>query len=134
MKLLRTNYPVVDPFDVVDSFFHRAFGDFGRQRPTATTSLAVDVQEDDTNYYVATDLPGFRKEDVQVSVENGVLSIEATRGQKDDDTASKSTHRRSLTLPDGIRSDQVGAHLENGVLLVTLPKGENEKTRLIEVR
>jgi HSP20 family protein len=102
---------------------------------------ALDVYEDKDNYVVKTELPGMKREDIQVSFHEGSLSIS---GERKPETKHKDAelHRaersfgrfeRVLTLPTAVASDKVSAQYKDGVLTVTLPKTEAAKPKQIDV-
>jgi HSP20 family protein len=103
---------------------------------------SVDVHEDKDNVFVRAELPGLKKENIDVSLHEGVLSIS---GERKDESKSEDarTHRserftgqfhRSITLPTLVKADAVTAHYQDGVLAITLPKAEEAKTKKIEVK
>jgi HSP20 family protein len=103
---------------------------------------AVDVYENDKAYVVEVDLPGLRKEDVRVTVQDGVLTIQGERRLTREDKES-GYHRqerfygkflRSFTLPEMVDVDRISAEFKDGVLRLTLPKRESTAGRVIEVR
>lgn len=109
---------------------------------TAEWAPAVDITEDEKEWQVKTDLPEVKKEDVKVTVENGVLTITGERKfEKEEKT--KKYHRversygnflRSFTLPDDADGSKVSAEFKDGVLKVCLPKNEKAKPKTIEVK
>jgi HSP20 family protein len=103
---------------------------------------SVDITEDDKEYLVKADLPELNKEDVKVTVENGVLTITGERKLEKEEKGKK-YHRiersygnflRSFTLPDGADGAKVTAEFKDGVLKVHLPKTETTKPKAIEVK
>jgi HSP20 family protein len=103
---------------------------------------ALDIAEESDAYVVKTELPGIGPEDVEVSLEGGLLTITGERRQETE-TSERQFHRverrygrfrRSITLPDNVRTDAVEADFDNGVLTVRVPKAEKAKPRRIEVR
>jgi HSP20 family protein len=105
-------------------------------------SPAVDVKETQDALQFHVELPGLKKEDVEITIENNVLTIAGER-KFEKETKDENYHRlersygafsRSFTLPTGVRSEQVEAKFENGVLAVTLPKQEESKPRKISIR
>jgi HSP20 family protein len=101
---------------------------------SSTTALAVDVFEDAGHYYARFEVPGVRKEDAQVELEDRRLTVSVTRQTQGADGASASVAlSRSLTVPEGIATEAISAKLENGLLTVTLPKEEARKPRVIEL-
>jgi HSP20 family protein len=103
---------------------------------------SVDIIEDDKEWLVKADLPELKKEDVKVTVENGVLSITGERKFEKEEKDRK-YHRiersygnflRSFTLPDGADGAKVNAEFKDGVLKVHLPKSEKAKPKAVEVK
>ena len=91
---------------------------------------AVDVSEDETEYLVKAELPELKKEDVKVTVDNGVLAISGERKVEKEEKGKK-YHRiersygsftRSFSLPQGIEEDKLKAEFKDGMLTVHLPK------------
>ena len=98
------------------------------------TRFPVDLYEDKDNAYVRADLPGVNRDDINVEMVDGYLSITAVRKQKASDGSEESvSFSRSITIPEDVHADKVGASYENGVLTVTLPKKEEAKPRKIAV-
>jgi HSP20 family protein len=105
-------------------------------------SPQVDISEDDKEYTVKTDLPEMKKEDVKVTVENGVLSISGERKSEKEETKKKlhrversfGTFLRTFTLPDDADSTKVAAEFKEGVLKVHLPKTPAAKPKTVEVK
>jgi HSP20 family protein len=102
----------------------------------------MDVSEDREHFYVKAELPGMRKEDIEISLHNGALSISGER-KAENTYENAETHRterffgrfqRSISLPSAIAADQVKAHYKDGVLTVTLPKTEEAKPKQIDVK
>jgi HSP20 family protein len=98
-----------------------------------TGRFPVDVSEDQANAYVRAELPGVRREDINVELADGTLTITATRRQKTGDREETFPLSRTLAVPETVQADKVGAAYENGVLTVTLPKAEAVKPRKIAV-
>ncbi len=144
--LRRTNVVAFPTFDrfvsqvLTDPFFAEARGN--ACGGLAEGTLPLDVSEDDRNFYVRANLPGFRKQDVSVDVHEGVLSIQAEHVEVAEQTTEQ-YHRRerrtgSLTrrikLPTGVQEQGTQAQLENGVLTLTLPKTPKDEPRKIEIK
>lgn len=103
---------------------------------------SVDIVEDEKEWLVKTDLPDVKKEDVKVTVEDGVLAITGERKFEKEEKGKK-YHRiensygnffRSFTLPDGADGSKVTAEFKDGVLKVRLPKSEKAKPKAVEVK
>ena len=108
--------------------------------PQAVYMPDVDIREDGETLTVLADLPGAQKEDVDLSVENGVLTIDAKptiqapegytlAGQEWD----YGTFHRTFQLADGVDVEKISASVRNGTLTVTIPKRDEVRTRKIEI-
>lgn len=132
-------------FDRIDRTFNRmmrrAFSGWPRMAPEgegATQyewSPSVDISETDKEYLLRAELPGVKKEDVKVTVDGGMITIEGERKQKMEEKNEK-YHRvesfygsftRSLALPEDVKLDAIRCEDKEGVLTVHLPKTETEK-------
>jgi HSP20 family protein len=103
---------------------------------------SVDVSETDGAYQIKAEIPDVKKEDVKVTLEDGVLTIQGHRKQEKEETGKK-YHRversygsfvRSFTLPDLVDEENVKAEFKDGVLNLQLPKSEKAKPKAIEVK
>ena len=102
---------------------------------------AVDIRETDTSYVLHADLPGVLADDIEVSMEDGVLTIQGKRESesKDEQDGYQRFERvtgkfmRRFTLPDTANGEQISASTRDGVLEVTIPKQEKLKPRKIDV-
>ncbi len=108
----------------------------------AARTPSVDITEDEKEYLVKADLPEVKKEDVKITVENGVLTITGER-KFEKEEKDKKYHRvershgnflRSFTLPDGADASKVNAEFKDGVLKVHLPKSDKAKPKAVEVK
>lgn len=107
-----------------------------------TVSYPVDIRETEEAFHVDAELPGFRRDEVEINFQDGILAITAERKEDQDKSQGESRLRerryrktaRHFRIPATVDSDRVEAHLEDGVLHVTLPKREEVKPRKIEVK
>ena len=102
----------------------------------------VDISETDGEYLIKAELPEVKKEDVKVTVEDGVLTLHGERRQEKEEKGKK-FHRversygsfvRSFTLPESVDESGVKAEFKDGVLNLHLPKTEKVKPKSIEVK
>jgi HSP20 family protein len=130
-----TIYDPVPLLSDIDRFFRQAFPAGSRTTNGAESSGYAGLQfdEDDNGYTVSIDLPGVKKEDVDLNLEGGVLSVEARRRHKSDDAESRVVFSRSVRLPEAADTDNASARLEDGVLHVTLPKQETARARKLAI-
>jgi len=103
---------------------------------------AVDVAETDTVYQVKAELPGIRKEDLDVTVDDGVLTIKAEHNDNQEQTENGQLIRqersyekfaRSLRLGANVDEETITAEYRDGVLHITLPKAKEDQPRKVEV-
>jgi len=102
----------------------------------------VDIEEGEHEYRIAAELPGLRKEDVKITLQEGVLTLQGERKQEHEEKG-KRFHRversygafvRSFALPDVIDEGKVAAEFKDGLLHIRLPKSEKAKPKAIEVK
>jgi HSP20 family protein len=144
----RVNRGFVDPMDLIsrefDGVLNRFFTDGGNggQRGNWMAPYGVDIREDQDHLYVEADLPGFKKEEVDITLENQTLTIsaehrpEAVEEKKGDWLLNERRYARflrSFTLPPTVDDQKVDAKLADGVLRITLNKREETKPRKIQV-
>src|SRR5437764_4787286 len=114
----------------------------GREEITlAEWTPLADITEDEKEYLIKAELPELKREDVKVTVENGVLTISGERKFEKEEKKRKfhrvergyGTFVRSFTLPDDADANKVKAEFKSGLLTVHLPKIEPAKPKEIEV-
>lgn len=102
----------------------------------------TNVLEGSEDYRILMDLPGVRNEDLEINLENEVLTIKAERSlevpegyqSRRSELPGKATWRRSFNLGSGIDHDRINARLDSGILTLTLPKSEKVMPRRIQVQ
>jgi HSP20 family protein len=107
----------------------------------ADWSPEVDISEDDHGYVLKADLPEMKKDDVRVTVEDGILSVSGERKSEKEDQKRKfhriersfGNFRRSFTLPEDADSTKVTAEFRDGVLKVHLPTTTKARSKALEV-
>jgi HSP20 family protein len=105
-------------------------------------SPALDVYDDKDSYQVSVELPGMKKEDIDISMQDGVLTVSGERKHERENKEGQTFRseryfgkfQRSITLPSGVDTTKVTATYKEGVLLIHLPKAEEAKPRQIEVK
>ena len=103
---------------------------------------ALDIYEDKDKYVAKAELPGMKKEDIDVSLEGNTLTISGERKQeeekKEGDTYRSERYfgmfQRTVTLPAAVDANKIQATYKDGVLTVTVPKTEEAKPKQIEVK
>ena len=102
----------------------------------------LDVYEKEHELVLKTDMPGVKKDDIDISLENDVLYIRAEKKEEEEDKGAKhyaherrfGRYSRSVQLPFRADAESVSASVDNGVLEIRLPKPEEAKTKHIEVK
>jgi len=134
-----------DPFRDITSFrddINRLFSrSFGEASGTQTWAPAVDVFDTKDAVIVKAELPGLTADDVDVEIDDNVLTVsgERTFADKVEDghyyrlERSYGKFSRSLTLPQGIKADEVSANFANGVLEIRVPKADEVKPRKVAI-
>lgn len=126
--------------------FERVFGDvWAPWKPVLVTGelgMQLDVHETKDELVIKTDLPGVAKDDLQITLEDGTLRIEAEK--KEEKTEDGKTchikeryfgkYSRLMEMPFRVAAEKISATLDNGVLEIKLPKAEEAKPKKIEVR
>ncbi len=117
---------------------------FGReQQPTVAWTPAADVREEEGAYVFELDLPGVAGESIEVTTDQGVLTVRGERRSEARETNAGRWHvvervqgsfRRSFQLPGQVAEDKIEAQLTNGLLRVRVPKAEVPKAKKIEVK
>ena len=106
-----------------------------------TWNPAVDVAEENDAYVVKMELPGVNKDDVKITLESNILTIQGEK-KIENEVKHKNYHRtersygsfqRSFTLPVTVKNDRIDATYKDGILTVSLPKAEEAKPKQIEV-
>jgi HSP20 family protein len=102
----------------------------------------VDIEEGEQDYHITAELPGLSKEDVKITLQEGVLTLQGQRKQEKEEKG-KRFHRversygafvRSFALPDAVDETKVSAEFKDGELHIRLPKSEKAKPKAIEVK
>lgn len=135
-----------DPFPSLESRMNQLFRGMmdtvGGGGDVGLGSYPVDVDEDNDSITIEAELPGFRRDEIDVNVENGVLTIKAERQPKQSD-GNRKRHmaerrytrvQRAFTLPRTVDGSDVDAKLDGGILTLTLRKTEESKPRKIQIR
>lgn len=142
MNLVKWN-----PFRELEDVNNRLNSIFGRlpvraesgQEMLAVTDWipSVDISETDSAYLIKGEIPGVKKEDVKVTIEDGMITLRGERKQEKEDKGEK-YHRiercygsfmRSFRLPDDAEESTVKAEFKDGMISVTLPKSEQAKNK-----
>jgi HSP20 family protein len=153
MNLIRWNRPELTSWsgfgrlsnlrDEIDRLFETPWTELARASQLLSGwTPALDLHEDKDNFVARIELPGMKKEDIDVSLHDGALSISGER-KSDEKFENAEVYRserfvgrfqRTLTLPAPVTADKITAQYKDGVLTVTLPKAEEAKPKQIDVQ
>ncbi len=140
-----------EPFGESDDFFRRLMPLLNARWPRLPAESAratyewaptADISETEKEYLVKADLPGVKRDDVRITLEDGVITIAGERRQ-DKEEKSEKTHRvesfygtfsRSFTVPDDADANSVRAESKDGVLYVHVPKLKVEKAKPVQIK
>jgi HSP20 family protein len=123
------------------SRFSRLLGDIEGNGLTSAWAPAVDIKEDPDKFFVNVDVPGVDPKDIEVTLENGVLTISGSREEekKEEKEGYSRVERmsgkffRRFMLPESVDEGKVSARTDKGVLHITIPKSDKQKARRISV-
>ncbi len=135
-----------DPFADVDVFFNRmvpgSFANFPRVSLEGSGrkldwAPSADISENDQEYLIRAELPAVKKEDVQVTFDDGMITIKGERKQQKEDKNEKyhrtesfyGSFERRFSLPDNVNSDAIRCESKDGILTVHIPKVETPKSK-----
>lgn len=124
-----------------NSFFRDGTQEEGGLFPSAWMP-AVDLAERDNDFVMKMELPGVDRNDVKITLENNILTIQGEKRQEKEAKESNlhrierryGSFQRSFTLPTFVKNDQGEAAFQDGVLTVTLPKAEHARPKQIDVK
>ncbi len=133
---------LTDLRDEIDRLFEEPLAELTRSSQILSGwTPALDLFEDNDNVYVRVEVPGMKKEDIDLSLHNGTLSISGERKSEDafkDADVYRAERffgrfQRTVTLPTAVSADKVKAEYKDGILTVMLPKAEEAKPKQIEL-
>lgn len=141
MALIKYNRPNTELFsrnfnDFIDEFFNNS-----ASYKSDTFLPSVDISETETQFGISVQLPGMKKDDIKVNLENGRLTITGERKFEDEENG-KNFHRvetqygtfsRSFYLPDTVDEESIAAKYEDGILNITINKSEEKVKKQIEI-
>ncbi len=123
--------------DMFDDFFRFPFSEDRDFRRMEKSLMKTDVRETDTGFELEMELPGFHKEDVQVSLEDGYLTVQASREKSDEEKDEKTgsyirrerytgSYQRSFYVGKDLTEEDIKGEFRHGILYLTVPKKEEK--------
>ncbi len=143
------SFPLFREMEQMSERLNRLFGTWTRPGNGGKESLTVadwtpfvDIEETEKEYLIKAELPEIKKEDVKVTVENGILTLQGERKQEKEEKGKKfhriersyGTFLRTFTVPVDAEETKVAADFKDGILRVHLPKTEKARPKAIEVK
>ncbi len=122
--------PMSNMLSLFDDFFNHVFEE--ESSDDKFRAMAMDITEHDKDYSIVANLPGFKKDNVKISVHDNQLMIEAQCDEKHEEDKGtvyrcerySGSYRRSLMLPENVDPNSISAKMEDGVLTLVIPKKE----------
>ncbi len=133
-------------FPAVSRLFNQLLGDpffgAGQLAELEEGTLPLDISEDEKNVIVRASVPGFAKEDIEIEVNNGVLTIKATHKEEHEEKGERFYRRerrfgsmsRRVALPSTVEDNKTQAELKEGVLTLHIPKSEKALPRKVQIK
>ena len=141
-NMIRRNpFQVFAPFIDFANDWDGLFGPADGSRQGRTMKPAMDIAESEEELTISVELPGMKKDDVKLSIENGVLTLSGEK-RFENEEKKKDYHRversygsfhRSISLPSQLDTAQAEASFEDGVLEIRIPRAETAKPKQIEI-
>ena len=122
-------------FDV-DSFFENFFPPTAKASESSFFAPRIDLKEKKKQYVITAELPGVKKEDVNVTLENGILTIEAESREEDSEEQDGIVIRqerrygkfvRSFSVGNDVKEEDIKAKFDNGILTLKVPKTQEQE-------
>ena len=124
-------------FDFFDEAMHDFFPAFYGGKNHGHKYMRTDIKETDDDYKLSIEMPGFKKDEIKVSLDNGYLTVSAEKAEKEEEGKEKSAKylrrecrvscQRSYYVGDDVQVDSVKAKYDNGMLELTVPKAAPKK-------
>ncbi|MCX8084833.1 MAG: Hsp20/alpha crystallin family protein [Calditerrivibrio sp.] len=144
LERFKPSFPsAFNELSTIQEEINKIFNRFFSTKDLAVTSFSpkLDLSENDNEFKVVVDVPGFDEKDIEVHFENGVLSIKGKKEEEKVDEKENYYHRerfsgsfvRHISIPKPIKLDNVKATFKNGVLSIVLPKEEEVKPKAIKI-
>lgn len=129
--------PRKNSFDVLDNLFDDMLFDSNRKGRHYPEIMKTDLKEDENEYTLEIDVPGYKKEDIKIELDNGYITVSAKTEKTTDESDKKSNYihkeryfgecSRSYYVGDNITEEDIKASFKNGTLCIMVPKKEVKK-------
>jgi len=132
----------------VDNLFNSLLDDFfypslaGNNQQDNFLSPRMDISETESEYKVEVELPGINQEDIEVKMDNNILTVKGKREEEKEEKERTyytreryyGSFQRSVSLPNNVSADDIEAKFNNGILHIQIPKKEQDNARRIEIK
>lgn len=141
-SLFKANSQPMRLFSQIHKDFDRLYSEFSNIDPLMKSDMICncEVSEDKSHYKFKFDMPGVKKNDVKVQLDDHILTISAERSEEKSDgkknrysEISYGLYQRSFTLPEAVDESKIDAKFENGVLTLNIPKVQSSNAKQISV-
>ena len=130
---------------ILNQLFPMTLGqdNYGFDFSKLTKNIKTDIEETDTEYKVEMDLPGFKKDEINIKIDGDMLIVSASKESVSEEKEKKkyickertvSEFSRALSLGSAIDTQNISASMDNGVLKIQLPKKEKSEDTIIEIK
>lgn len=142
MKLIRYAYPQTQTSNALNHWFDLSAPNMGRLGSLLDDFMGsgshlnrplIDLYEDDHHFFARFELAGFRKDQVDIELEDAVLTVSTRDANEEGNHLSRYQFERSIPAPDGVDLGQISAQMKDGILTITMPKAEALKPRQITI-
>ena len=140
MNIIKRKPTTLDIFDLdrLDRFIERFFEDTTEEVKVP----AIDIKEEKDKYIMEVELPGFTEKDVELKVENNVLTLSSKKEESKEESKKGYIRKerksysfsRSFNLPENTNVDKIKASFKNGILNIEIPKAPESQPKYIEVK
>jgi HSP20 family protein len=126
----------------MEQLFNGAFGGVDNTGRTGVANLAIDIRQADDAYIIDASVPGFSPEDIEVTLDNSLLTIAGKMSTQSENSQGGYLHRerrmtsvfRQVSLPAEVRADDISADFKNGVLTIRVPRVKKTEPKRITVQ
>jgi len=132
------------PFRVLDTLFEDVWDpfEFTLVKMPTIQYPKLDIKEDEKEYTATLEVPGYKKEDINIEVNDNILTISSTSKEEKEEEKEGYIHKerfessfsRSFEVPENVTAEEIGAALNNGLLTLHIPKKELPPPKKIEIK
>ena len=134
------SHNILNDFDLmIDNIFNDGWN--LHTSPRNSTHPAIDIKESENEYTIIADLPGFDKSNINLSIDEGYLTIKASEEKVDDSNGrymlkerNMRNYSRTFSLPDNALDSKVSAKYSNGILNITIPKSKEVNKNVKQIK